>query len=163
MTNQEKIKSLPEIAWSFPEFESRSRNKKWWTWFTIIDLVIIVYAVVSANYLFALILVMISGIVVFREYHDTETITCTLTDDGIFIDEKLYNWDEIQSFWFVYQPPEIKNLYISFKSLLRPTLTIPLLDQNPLTLRQYLSQYIEEDLEKEGEPTTDALGRLLKL
>jgi len=76
--------------------------------------------------------------------------------------DRLYVWPEIDNFWFVYEPP-IKNLYLTFKSRLKPNLTIPLNQENPLQIRKFLSQYLKEDLDKEGEPTADALGRLLKL
>ena len=40
---------------------------------------------------------------------------------------------------------------------------IPITDQSPLDLRDILLEYLDEDLEKEGESTAEALGRLLKL
>lgn len=151
-----------EISWTFPEFEQHDRSRKWWIWFVVVDVLILLFALLSANFLFALIIVMITGIVVFRHYHDPETITCAITDEGIEISDRLYIWSEIKNFWFVYEPP-IKNLYLTFKSSLKANLTIPLHQESPLEVREFLSQYLEEDLEKEGEPTADALGRLLKL
>ena len=154
---------IGEFTWSFPEFKQHERSRRWWTWFIIIDLVLLVFALFTANFLFALIIVIITGIFIFRQYHGAEEITCSIADDGIEIDDHFYEWRDIENFWFAYEPPRVKELYIKFKSYLQPNLTIPLQDENPIEIREFLSQYIEEDLEKEGEPTSDALGRALKL
>lgn len=163
MTNKSSNDHFPELTWTFPEFQKHSRSRRWWTIFTIVDLIAFVYAIFSANFLFALILIMITGIVIFREYHQPEQITLSITQDGIFLDDRLYVWKEIESFWFIYEPPEVKNLYLSFKSYFRPTLTVPLMEQNPIAIRKLLADFLEEDIKKEGLPTSEALGRLLKL
>ena len=56
-----------------------------------------------------------------------------------------------------------KNLYFDFKTGIRPSLTILLGDQNPLTVRKILLEYLKEDTEKENETFTDTVSRLLKL
>ena len=58
---------------------------------------------------------------------------------------------------------DFKNLYLEFKNSLRPRLTIPLEDINPVNARKILKNYLDEDLEKDTEPTSEALGRKLRL
>lgn len=152
-----------EFAWAFPEFKQHEHSRKWWIWFIVIDLALLLFALFTTNFLFALIIVIITGIIIFREYHGAEEVTCSIADDGIGVNDRLYEWREIENFWFAYEPPEVKELYFKFKSFFSPSLTIPLQEENPIEIRKFLSQYIEEDLEKEGEPTSDALGRVLKL
>ena len=53
-------------------------------------------------------------------------------------------------------------LYINPKSMWRPHIGIPLLDNDPNHVREALLTYLPEDLEQEDEPTSDFLGRLLK-
>jgi len=76
-------KEKNQISWTFPEFEQPDRSRKWWIWFIVVDVLILLFALLSANFLFALIIIMITVIVVFRHYHDPEIITCTITDGGI--------------------------------------------------------------------------------
>jgi hypothetical protein len=40
---------------------------------------------------------------------------------------------------------------------------IPLENQNPLDIRKLLTEYLEEDLDKEDEPISEGLSRWLKL
>ena len=47
--------------------------------------------------------------------------------------------------------------------MLQHRITIPLEDINPVELREVLLMYIEEDLEKEEEPTTESLTKILRL
>jgi len=42
-------------------------------------------------------------------------------------------------------------------------LVIPIQGENPVNIRSFLRQYLEEDLEAEAEPFSEALGRLLKI
>ncbi|MBI4414887.1 MAG: hypothetical protein HY566_01455, partial [Candidatus Kerfeldbacteria bacterium] len=74
-----------------------------------------------------------------------------------------YSYKDLATFWVVYEPPEVKRLFFTFKSSIRPHLAVPIEDQNPVAIRKTLQRYITEDLEREGEPATDALGRALKL
>jgi len=40
---------------------------------------------------------------------------------------------------------------------------VPLLDENPLTVRDSLKTFLEEDLEKEAEPMSDLFARRWKI
>jgi len=72
-------------------------------------------------------------------------------------------WKDVQRFWIIYQPPEVKNVYIRFTSPLRNRLKIPLMNENPVEIRNTLNRFIEEDLSKTEEPLTDLLARRMKL
>ena len=89
MAKKEKIEKS-EISWTFPEFEQHERSRKWWIWFVVVDIIVLLFAILSANFLFALIIIMITGIIVFRHYHDPETVTCTITDEGIEVTDYAY-------------------------------------------------------------------------
>ena len=70
----------------------------------------------------------------------------------------------IKNFSIIYKPKdEIKNLYFEYKNPIHPRLSIPLLDKNPLQIREYLLKYLAEDLDRTDQPVSEALGRLFKL
>jgi len=54
-------------------------------------------------------------------------------------------------------------LYVRFQSGLRPNLSIPVEDQDPVALRAILLKYLEEDLDQRGESFSDGFQRILKL
>jgi hypothetical protein len=150
------------ISWTFPEYERHHRAAGWFFWMGIAGLGLFLFAVLTANFLFASIIVFAALILALQHYRHPFTINFIISPDGISLQERLFPWKEIKSFWIIYEPPEVKNLYFEFKGL-RPRLRIPLHDQNPVAVRDALLPYLEEDLEKENEPLSDAVGRIFKL
>jgi len=151
------------LNWQFPEYQEHHHSKRWWTVFGVIGIALMLFAILNGNFLFALILIMVAAIIIFRHYHEAEEVTFRATEQGIEVDSKFYQWRDIKSFWLAYEPPQVKTLILEFNSSLRPHMSIALQEQNPLEVRDILGEYIEEDLERESEPTSDALGRILKL
>lgn len=150
------------ISWSFPEYERHHRGRGWFVGAGIIWMGLCAFAILTGNFLFASILIIIAGIIASQHYHHPLTVDFTISPDGISLQQRLFSWKELSVFWIIYEPPEVKNLYFEFKGV-RPRLKIPLHDQNPLEVREALKRYLEEDLEKENEPLTDAMGRMFKL
>lgn len=149
--------------WSFREFNPRERSTAWWVVAGIIGAAIVTYAIVTANFLFALIVLMVAIIFVTESRRQPKRLDCLITGSGAAVGKKFWRWSELDSFWIAYRPPEITNLYLVPKNPLDPRVRIPLERMNPLTVRQHLTQYLTEDLSREDEPTSEALSRLLKL
>jgi hypothetical protein len=151
------------MNWTFPEYNQPLRSKLWWLAFIIVSLLLLFFAILGSNFLFGLIVVMVASMIIFRHYHQPHDVEFSITKTGLVVDKRAYLWSDLEKYWLVFEPPEIKNLIIDFKSSIKPHLNIPLGAQNPLRVREVLGKYLTEDLEQESEPTTDALGRLLKL
>ncbi|MCX6781540.1 MAG: hypothetical protein NTW66_00220 [Candidatus Magasanikbacteria bacterium] len=150
-------------SWSFREYEKFNRGKRWY-WITgLLAALLIAYAVYTANYLFALIIVLFGIIIFLQDMNEPAELDFALTDTGIVVGTKYYPFSELEKYWIVYNPPMVKVLYFEPKSTLKHRLHIPLLDTDPLTLRDYLNQFLIEDLEKEDEPLSDRLGRMFKI
>jgi len=152
-----------KISWTFPDYQKPDRSRNWYIWTGIFFFGMLAYAIFTANFLFGLIIIMVAIIIFINNNKKTEKVNFTISPDGIEIQGRHYSFKEIKKFWLLYEPPEVKNLYFSFKSSIRPTLSVPLLDQNPLIIRNLLKTYLPEDLEKENESTSEALARVLKL
>ncbi len=151
------------IEWEFPEYTPAIRTKKWYVLMILILLALIIYAILTDNFLFALIIVMFGIIIFINQRHEPQKIKITLSSQGIKLGEKEYPYSQLSNFWLIYNPPVVKNLYFIFKNSWRPHLSIPLTEQNPLEVRSFLRRYLPEDLEQEGEPLSDVLGRLFKI
>jgi len=151
------------INWAFFEYENPSRSKGWYFWIILIGGFIIIHSILTANWLFALIAVMIGMIMVIHHQKPAEKIEFIMDKKGIKVGRKYYDYKDIENFWILYQPPEVKSLYFTFKSSLRPRLMIPLEKENPVDVRAFLRQSLKEDLEQENEPFSDAVGRIFKL
>ncbi len=151
------------ISWHVPEFEKHQKSRLWYIGAGIVMLILLVYCVKTANFLFAVILLMAAVIVVLYDMREAEEIEFAITSAGIKFGEKIYPFDEFGRFWIVYNPPEVKKLYLEFTSVVRPRLVIPLNNEDPNKIRETLLNYVHEDLEEKDEPVTDYLGRVLKI
>jgi len=151
------------IKWHFPEFEQPDRSVSWYVILFIIFATLLTYSVVTLNFLFAIIVVMVVVILFLHQRKDPIELEIKITEAGIEIGERFYAYKELNKFFIIYEPPEVSNLYIEFKSNLKPDLSIPLKKQNPITVRDILIDFLVEDVDKEEEPTADFLTRWLKL
>ena len=84
--------------------------------------------------------------------------------EGISIGSKFYDYDEFKHVSVIYKVRDnTKNLYLTFSNALKNRLSIPLMDQDPLLVRNFLVSYIEEDLDRTDEPLSESLSKLLRL
>ncbi len=152
------------LTWKFPEFQSHDRSKEWWVIAIVIVVALLVYSLVTANFLFALIIIMISTIIAYQHFHDPDDVAFSVRNTGIYIDDKHYRWSAIKSFWISYEPPFTQSLYITFTSSVHPNMMIPFPDEiDPIEIRDILGEFIQEDLEQEKEPASEVIGKWLKL
>ena len=161
MTKKDYGKTL--FFWEFLEFEKHKKGLVWYLGLIIVGGALLVYSVVTFNFLFALIIVLIAFIIFIHSFREPQKIKFGITEDGIKLGEKFFPFKELSKFWIIYDPPKVKTLYIDFKSVIKPTLSVPFLDQDPISIRKALLNYLEEDLEREEEDASDALGKFLKL
>jgi hypothetical protein len=151
------------ISWSFPEFSVPERSKTWYILAFVIGGALLLYSILTANFLFGLIIILAAVIMGIQQHKEAGQVNFGIAEDGVLVGDKFFAYQDIKRFWLVYEPPRIKNLYLEFNSMLRPRLTIPLEDTNPIKVRKILLEHISEDLSKESEPTSEALGRILKI
>jgi hypothetical protein len=161
-TEQPKGKKL--LSWTFHEYPKRARTSAWYLLAVPIAIALVVWALLTQNPLFA-IFVVFAGILLVRQHrNEPEKLTFAIFEDGVTVhDHHFYSFRDLEKYWMVYEPPEVKQLYLTFKSGFRPRLTVPLGMTNPLAVREALSPRLPEDFESEGEPTTEAIARFLKL
>jgi len=151
------------LEWSFPEFETYTRGTGWYVGAGGITLALIVYAIWTLNFLFAVMVLMVVVILFFHTIRPPLMVAFKMTEYGIHVGRHFYPYREIKNFWIIYQPPDVKNLYFIFQTFVRPRLSIPLMNRNPLKVRELLLQYLPEDIDRESEPTSETLSRWLKL
>lgn len=152
-----------KFSWSVPEYQQYTRDKKWYAIAGIIALLLLIYSVFSANFLFGIIIIIAAVTIFYMDHNKPEDIEFMITSKGIVIGDKFYEYVELVNFYIIYEPPEIKNLFFEFRNIIKPRINIPLGDHNPVELRKLLKKYLEEDLEKQGEPISETLGKFFKL
>ena len=151
-------------SWEIPEYEKRDRTKSWYIIAIIISLLLLAHSFFSNNFLFAIIIVTVAMIIILHDGQNPALLMFSLTEEGIVLGKKFYDYDEIKNFAIVYKPKQdVKNIYFEFKSAIRLRLSIPLENINPLPIRENLLKYLSEDLERTDQPLSEALAKLFKL
>lgn len=151
------------FAWGVGEYEKHDRPKRWYFIAGLIGVALLLYAILSGNYLFALVVVLAGIILFLQDMQAPMEVSVVITEIGVIVGSKFYPFSEFRNYWIIYQPPEVKNLYLATNSLVKHRLQIPLLDNDPRPIRDFLNQFIVEDLDQEQEPLSDRLGRLFKI
>jgi len=150
-------------SWRVPEFEKHQRSIIWYIGFGLLGTALLIYAFWTMNFLFALIIIIAAFVVYIQEKTEPRQVKFLISAKGIKIGKKFYPYKDINKFWILYNPPEVKKLYFTFNNMLSFRLMVPLKNQNPLKIRDILLQFLEEDLEKEEEPMSEVVGRWAKI
>lgn len=159
--NNEYGKTL--LKWEIPEFDKYPRSFIWYLVMGGGGIALFIYAIWTLNFLFAVIIFIIAVIIAIHERRDPDKLLFQIVEDGIILDKTFTPYKEIKKFWLIYEPPEVKNLYFQFDRTLRPELSIPLLNINPVLVRRLLLKHLKEDLKQQDISTDDQWGRILKI
>jgi len=151
------------LQWQFTDRRPHDRGRLWYVIAILSGLGLLIYALSSANFLFALIIVMFALVIYVSSIAEPVPTYFSVTDEGIEFGNDFHPYREIDKFWFYYEPPTVTNLYITVKGAIGSRLTVDLTDQDPNAVRKYLGAFVQEDLEQVDEPLSDTLSRILKI
>jgi len=163
--DEEKQKEIGNIlhSWVIPEYEVHERGTLWYIIASLIIAFLIFYAIITKNFTFAPIILLFALLVLLHHRGEPIYLPFAITDKGILINEQFYLYEKIESFWIVSDPPVTHHIYFQFKSAIRPPLGVSLAEEDHEELRQTLGQFIFEDKEKNEEPLSEWLWRILKI
>jgi len=151
------------FEWSLKEYEKHDRNRRWYIVMGILFASLLLYAILSANNMFALIIILFVIILFLQNLKEAPQVAFFITETGVILGDKYYPFSELQDFWIIYEPPMVKNLYFSTGNLIKHRISVPLLDNDPRPIREFLSSCLEENLDEEEEPLTEKFARMFKL
>lgn len=159
----EMAKTQDVFVWEAPAWERHERRPSWYLWMGLVALGLVGYAVFTANYLFAFIVLLLAIILVLAGNENPKKILVQIGHNGIVVGGEIYPFSEVNNFAIVYQPPNVKVLYVQPKSIVRPRLRISLEEEDPVGIRGHLKRYVNEDLDLRDEHVSDIVARLLRM
>ncbi|NCN07629.1 hypothetical protein GW933_02950 [Candidatus Falkowbacteria bacterium] len=165
MQNIQDNKQLSEVifSWKCHDYIKYKKNTYWYLISFLILVAMVGWAIYTVNYLFAVFLVLFYLIVIMYEFKESEVIDCIITPDGIKHGKNFFFYKSIDNFFIIYRDYGIKNLYIDFKNPLRGRLVIDLEGLDAVKIREFLLQFLAEDLDREVEPISERLRRWLRI
>jgi hypothetical protein len=153
----------PQLEWEVDEYPAHQRSKVWYIIASVVGVALIIYDVATANFLFAVIILMVGVITLLSSLVPPDRVPVVITNTGVVVSDLYYDFQSIKDFSIAYDPPHVKNLYLEFHSPWQPLLTVPLEDIDPNQVRELLLPYCQENLQRVEENLTDVLRRLYKL
>ena len=95
---------LETISWEVPEYETHERSRNWYLIAGVIGALLLVYAMITSNFLFAGIIVIAAVVIILTDGKEPVKVRISLTDEGVEVGRKVYDYDEIKDFSIVYKP-----------------------------------------------------------
>jgi len=156
--NKETPPDHKEIKWRADY--SRYISPTWQKGVIIILIVlIIVLSIIRYNLLTLIFLGLLLFVFILKMKTYKETASITLNNGNLIFRREIIPFKDIESFWLDYTPSGIKELSIQQKKWYMPYLKIPLEDQDPVKIREFLIDFIPE-IEHE-ETLSDTISRKL--
>lgn len=148
------------LSWQAPEFESSQADRRVFLGLITLFFAIIVYALVENSPLMAITFVLLGTVTFLHSRKPTRILTFQVTEDAVISGSEVYPFENIASFWIIYEPNE-QSLFLKTKASLISSIRIPLGDMSPNHLREALLPNIRE---VKYEPTIlDTLSRFLHI
>ncbi len=168
MTEEEQRQALtyqgePIFSWTVDEYERHERGPVWYAIAFVVGVSLILYAMITQNFLFAVIIIMAGVIIGLSTLREPRRVLFQMTTRGVGLGREFLPYKDLKSFWILYEPPHLKNLYIDFRNPITPHLKISLEEQDPVEIRASLLSFLREEPNQEQESLADLLGRVLKL
>lgn len=147
------------------EAEQRPLNKILLGIAGVVGIGVVIYFTLSGNYLATLLFWIAGATVGFTLYDKRKNprdLTCKIRTEGVQVNNDLYPYDSLKSFWIFYDPPHHQELSLRSRApLTGGYIKIPLGDADPVQIREMLLKFIHEKRQEEG--LADALARTIGL
>jgi hypothetical protein len=149
------------LHWQAREHEPLKLGPRSQTIVTVLLVAIVGYAIYTNSPLMAITFILI-GIIGYLQLHrEPRVVSFLITTRGIIADNKLYEYDTLESF-FIYTDPPFENiLSIQTNGELVPYVHIPIGEVDVNVLRDTLDEFVPE--EKHRPRLVDTLEKLLHL
>ena len=152
------------FSWQVSEYEEYNRSKNWYVIAIAIALALLIFSFFTLNFLFALIVVTASLVIIMHHSQKPPLLEVKITEEGIYIGKNFYEYDVFKHFAIVYKPRiGVKQLYLEFNNWWMHRISLPLFDNNPLPIREALLDFLDEDSDRTDPPYSESIAKILKL
>lgn len=150
------------LSWTFPEYERYERGRAWYVGAFVVGAALLVYAFATKNFLFTVIIVMLAVVLYLRQVQQPAEISFAITERGVLLADRFTPFEGLRDYWFVTEEGAPRVVYFHPRRS-RPRFGVPLGDRDPSVVRDALRGRLPENEDEHEEPTTDTIGRALKL
>lgn len=154
-----------ELKWRVPEYPQYVRGRNWYIIAAILGILLLIYSVITGNFLFAVIIILAVLISIVSSRNKTELVDFKLFQDGVKMDNTIYPWDKFQAYWIVKESDEDSsyNLGLDLKNIFKTDLYVPIKNQSIKEVEEFVSKYLKKNPDRKDEPFSYLIGRKLKI
>lgn len=134
-----------EINWQIEERPINFKNKEWLWALVIVSFAIVIFSILLKNYLLIIIVALAAFIIYASKNKMPNWHHFRLNGEGLSIDNKIFPYDNFESFWIF----ESKEIAFRRKHHFMPLLTIPFSDRQESLIREIVSNHLPEVEEEE--------------
>lgn len=140
------------VTWETPPHEHKPRSVDWYWALGIFAVSAAALAVIFSDYLFAVVILLAAFSIGIYSSREPKLSHIELSDRGIRIDGKRYQYDTLRSFWVDHgEDSGRRQLLITSQKFLMPQIVIPIPeDVLPDRVRALLSKYLAEEEQHES-------------
>jgi len=139
-----------KISWEEIEYDFFEKSTDWFWALGIVSVAIAVTSIILNNLLFAILILIGSFTLAMYAIRKPDMVYYEINNRGIVVDNKLYPYNSLDSFWIKHDEEDPK-LLVSSKKALMPHIIIkinPEVDTDDL--RDYLLDYVDEEEQRES-------------
>jgi uncharacterized membrane protein YccC len=137
------------LSWEAYEYEHHERTSDWYWALAILTIGLFCVSLIMHSYLFGLFIVLAGFTVAMYGVKEPRKVTFTLTHEGLQIQNRIYLYNSLKSFWIFYTPNVNKELSIESEKMFMPHIKIPLGDADPIEVRSHLLKFLPEKRQEE--------------
>ena len=151
------------FEWSAEGYLFEEKSSDWYWALGIIAVAASIASVLFGNVILALLILVASGTLALSTLKRPRMHLFRVTDEGVMIDENLYEYGSIHSFSVLeyIDPSRPPALSLRTHKILAPHLLIPVVGPDPLELYEFFAEHVDEG--KHDESLTDRIIDLLRL
>lgn len=157
--------AFPELGdeilaeWEAWEYEHIPKDRKWFIAGGIVALGLLLFAIITGNFFFAVFVLLASLVVGLYALRPPAVVRCAITPDGVQIGRRIFDFDQLKSFWIFYEVSGIKEVSLESKKTVMPHIRMPLGAMDPTEVRYILITYLPEVRQEES--SADIIARIL--
>lgn len=148
------------VEWHAPEHEHFEKTADWYWWSGLLALILLGIAIWQSSFLFAVLVVIGWIALAVNAAHIPRDIRLAVAERGLVIDNKLYFWKDLDSFWVFYEPPLRKEIIVQSKKAIMPRIRIQIGDSNPTLVREQMVRFLRE--REQDDSLMEMLARLAR-
>ncbi len=131
------------LKWSAPEYHHYERSTDWFWAVGIIAVSIAVLSFFFDNALFGILILLSAGILIFYVLRAPNEVQYEINQRGIMINDILYPYLTLESFWIETRHGEPK-IILKSKKAMQPFIMIPVHDESADEINTVLREFMEE-------------------